>query len=40
MKETPVKVFDVFLHRCINVVGATEESAKGHLRHTGLEIEV
>jgi transposase len=28
-----------FLEWCINVVGAREQSAKGHFRHTGLTIE-
>lgn len=32
--------FDTFLEWCINVVGAKEESAKGHFRHAGLKIEV
>lgn len=31
--------FDVFLEWCINVVGAKEESARGHFRYEGLKIE-
>lgn len=39
-KRDPGQGFDKFLEWCINVVGAKEESAKGHFRHIGLEIEV
>ncbi|KAJ5471818.1 hypothetical protein N7539_008761 [Penicillium diatomitis] len=31
--------FDAFLGWCIDVVGAKEESARGHFRHAGLKIE-
>jgi hypothetical protein len=31
--------FDAFLAWCIDIVGAKEESAKGHFRHAGLKIE-
>jgi transposase len=31
--------FRDFLEHCVDVVGAREESAKGHFRHAGLEIE-
>lgn len=35
----PNQGFDVFLTWCIDVVGARKESARGHFRHAGLEIE-
>lgn len=36
--EDPDRDFGSFLERCINQVGAREESAKGHFRHAGLTI--
>lgn len=39
-ERDPGQGFDVFLEWCINVVGAKEESAKGHFRHAGLKIDV
>jgi hypothetical protein len=35
----PDQGFDAFLAWCIDIVGAKEESAKGHFRHAGLKIE-
>lgn len=35
----PDQGFDTFLGRCIDVVGAKEESARGHFWHAGLKIE-
>lgn len=35
----PDQRFDAFLAWCIDVVGAKEESARGHFRLTGLKIE-
>jgi transposase len=35
----PDQGFDAFLGWCIDVVGAKEESARGHFRHAGLKIE-
>ncbi|KAJ5146627.1 uncharacterized protein N7515_001191 [Penicillium bovifimosum] len=35
----PDQGFDAFLTWCIDIVGAKEESAKGHFRHAGLKIE-
>jgi transposase len=39
-EKDPERGFDTFLEWCINVVGAKEESARGHFRHAGLNIEV
>lgn len=38
-EKDPEQGFDVFLEWCISVVGAKEESARGHFRHAGLTIE-
>lgn len=38
-EKDPERGFDAFLEWCINVVGAKEESARGHFRHAGLSIE-
>ena len=35
----PDQGFDDFLEWCVDVVGAKEESARGHFRHAGLKIE-
>lgn len=35
----PDQGFDAFLGWCIDVVGAKEESARGHFRHAGLKIK-
>jgi transposase len=35
----PDQGFDVFLGWCIDVVGAKEESARGHIRHEGLTVD-
>jgi transposase len=35
----PDQGFDAFLAWCISIIGAKEESAKGHFRHAGLKIE-
>jgi transposase len=37
--EDPTQGFAPFLEWCINQVGAKEESARGHFRHAGLNIE-
>jgi transposase len=37
--EYPTQGFSTFLEWCINQVGAREESARGHFRHSGLSIE-
>lgn len=39
-EEDPGQAFSVFLEWCVSVVGARGESAEGHFRHAGLEIEV
>jgi hypothetical protein len=39
-ENDPEQGLDVFLQWGINVVGAKEESSKGHFRDAGLEIEV
>lgn len=39
-EKDPERGFDTFLEWCVNVVGAKEESARGHFRHAGLNIEV
>lgn len=39
-KKDPERGFNTFLEWCINVVGAKEDSARGHFRHRGLNIEV
>lgn len=31
--------FDVFLEWCIDIVGAREDSARGHYQHAGLSVE-
>ena len=38
-EEDPDQGFDAFLEWCIKIVGAKEESARGHFRHAGLHIE-
>jgi transposase len=38
-EENPEQGFDTFLEWCVDVVGAREESAKGHFRHAGVTIE-
>jgi len=38
-EENPRQGFDTFLEWCVDVVGAREDSAKGHFRHAGLTIE-
>lgn len=38
-EECPEQGFDTFLEWCVDVVGAREESAKGHFRHAGVIIE-
>jgi transposase len=38
-EEDPDQGFDTFLEWCVDVVGAREQSAKGHFRHAGLTIE-
>ena len=39
-EEDPDQGFDSFLDWCVHVVGAREESAHGHFRHSGLTVEV
>jgi transposase len=39
-EKDPERGFDTFLEWYINVVGAKEESARGHFRYAGLNIEV
>lgn len=39
-KRDPDQGFDTFLEWRIDVVGAKEDSARGHFRHAGLKIEV
>lgn len=39
IEQHPEREFDTYLEWCINVVGAKEESARGHFRHAGLNIE-
>jgi transposase len=38
-EENPGQGFNCFLEWCIDVVGAREDSAKGHFRHAGITIE-
>jgi hypothetical protein len=37
--ENPEQGFDAFLEWCINVVGGKKNSARGHFRHAGLNVE-
>lgn len=36
-EQDPEQGFDTFLEWCIRMVGAREESARGHFRHAGLK---
>jgi transposase len=38
-EENPQQGFNKFLEWCINVVGGKKNSARGHFRHAGLNIE-
>lgn len=38
-EENPQQGFDTFLEWCIDVVGGKKNSARGHFRHAGLNIE-
>lgn len=38
-KQDPVQGFDTFLEWCAGMVGAREQSARGHFRHAGLTVE-
>ena len=38
-EENPQQGFDKFLEWCIDVVGGKKNSARGHFRHAGLNIE-
>lgn len=38
-EENPDQGFDNFLERCVDKVGAKEQSARGHFRNVGLDIE-
>jgi transposase len=38
-EENPRQGFDTFLEWCIDVVGKKKESARGHFRHAGIDIE-
>ncbi|EED11609.1 conserved hypothetical protein [Talaromyces stipitatus ATCC 10500] len=38
-EENPDQGFDHFLQWCVKIVGARDQSAKGHFRHAGLVIE-
>lgn len=38
-EDSPNQGFDTFLGWCVNKVEAREESAKGHFRYAGLNIE-
>lgn len=38
-EKDPGQGFNIFLEWCVDVVGAREESAKGHFRHTGVELD-
>lgn len=38
-EENTDQGFDVFLEHCVDIVGAREQSAKGHFRNAGLTIE-
>jgi transposase len=38
-EENPDQGFDHFLEWCVEIVGARDQSAKGHFRHAGLVIE-
>jgi transposase len=37
--DDPNREFGSFLERCINQVGAREDSARGHFRHAGLTVD-
>jgi transposase len=38
-EENPGQGFDAFLEWCVRVVGSRVQSAKGHFRHAGIQIE-
>jgi transposase len=38
-QEAPEQRFDVFLEWCIDIVGARQDSARGHFRHAGITVE-
>jgi transposase len=38
-EENPLQGFDTFLEWCIDIVGGKKNSARGHFRHAGLNIE-
>ena len=38
-EENPQQGFDIFLEWCIDVVGRKKNSARGHFRHAGINIE-
>jgi transposase len=38
-EENPRQGFDAFLEWCISVVGGRKDSARGHFRHAGINIE-
>lgn len=38
-KKDPDQGFHAFLRQCVHDVGAKQQSAKGHFRHTGITIE-
>lgn len=38
-EANPEQGFHIFLRRCIHDIGAKQQSAEGHFRHTGITIE-
>jgi transposase len=38
-EDKPNQGFDTFLEWCVDMVGFKKESAEGHFRHAGVEIE-
>jgi hypothetical protein len=38
-EENPGQGFDAFLEWCVRVVGSRVQSAKGHFRHAGIQLE-
>lgn len=38
-EDAPEQGFDVYLESCIDIVGARQDSARGHFRHAGITVE-
>ena len=38
-EDNPEQEFDTFLEWCVDMVGSKKQSAEGHFRHAGVDIE-